>query len=54
MPIEMLPLQNSAVDAIGATPLVQLDRITSSLGLDGTILAKLDYINPGGSKKKTA
>ncbi|KAI0901562.1 tryptophan synthase beta subunit-like PLP-dependent enzyme [Annulohypoxylon nitens] len=47
----MLPVLNSAADAIGCTPLVRLDRITSSLGLDGTILAKLDYLNPGGSKK---
>ncbi|KAI0170818.1 tryptophan synthase beta subunit-like PLP-dependent enzyme [Pestalotiopsis sp. NC0098] len=47
----MLPLLDSAVDAIGCTPLVRLDRITSSLGLDGSILAKLDYLNPGGSKK---
>ncbi|WP_256106547.1 PLP-dependent cysteine synthase family protein [Streptomyces sp. ODS05-4] len=39
----------SAVEAIGATPVVRLDRITR--GLDGTILAKLDYLNPGGSKK---
>ncbi|EST19113.1 PLP-dependent cysteine synthase family protein [Streptomyces roseochromogenus] len=42
----------SAVEAIGATPLVRLDRITS--GFDGTILAKLDYLNPGGSKKDRA
>lgn len=47
----MLPLLDSAVDAIGCTPLVRLDRITSSMGLDGSILAKLDYLNPGGSKK---
>ncbi|KAI1092440.1 tryptophan synthase beta subunit-like PLP-dependent enzyme [Rostrohypoxylon terebratum] len=47
----MLPVLNSAADAIGCTPLVRLDRLTSSLGLDGTILAKLDYLNPGGSKK---
>ncbi|MGP3691348.1 pyridoxal-phosphate dependent enzyme [Streptomyces sp. IBSNAI002] len=39
----------SAVEAIGATPVVRLDRITRDL--DGTILAKLDYLNPGGSKK---
>ncbi|BEI83387.1 hypothetical protein CcaverHIS002_0312550 [Cutaneotrichosporon cavernicola] len=44
----------SAVDAIGHTPLVRLDRITASLGLEGTILAKLDYLNPGGSKKDRA
>ncbi|EEU35950.1 uncharacterized protein NECHADRAFT_49739 [Fusarium vanettenii 77-13-4] len=47
----MLQLLDSAADAIGGTPLVRLVRITSSLGLDGTILAKLDYLNPGGSKK---
>lgn len=47
----MLQLLDSAAAAIGGTPLVRLDRITSSLGLDGTILGKLDYLNPGGSKK---
>jgi cysteine synthase A len=41
----------SASDAIGCTPLVRLDRITASLGLEGTLLAKLEYLNPGGSKK---
>ncbi|HEX4252587.1 MAG TPA: cysteine synthase family protein [Pseudonocardia sp.] len=39
----------SAADAIGATPMVRLDRLTADL--DGTILAKLEYLNPGGSKK---
>jgi len=39
----------SVVETIGNTPLVRLDRITA--GIDGTILAKLDYLNPGGSKK---
>jgi cysteine synthase A len=47
----MLQLLDSAADAIGRTPLVRLDRITSSLGLEGAILAKLEYLNPGGSKK---
>jgi cysteine synthase A len=41
----------SAVEAIGDTPLVELARLTRSLGLDGRILAKLDYLNPGFSKK---
>lgn len=40
---------SSIIDAIGNTPLVALDRI--SAGLDGRILAKLDYLNPGFSKK---
>lgn len=39
----------SAIQAIGETPLVELKRLTK--GLDGRILAKLDYLNPGFSKK---
>lgn len=39
----------SAVEAIGNTPLVELQRITA--GINGRILAKLDYLNPGFSKK---
>ncbi len=39
----------SAVEAIGETPLVELNRITR--GVDGRILAKLEYLNPGFSKK---
>jgi cysteine synthase len=39
----------SAVEAIGETPLVELGRIGKSAG--GRILAKLDYLNPGLSKK---
>jgi cysteine synthase A len=39
----------SVVEAIGETPLVDLRRITR--GLDGRILAKLEYLNPGFSKK---
>src|SRR6185369_13186159 len=42
----MLP---SAVEAIGQTPLVELSRLTRGLG--GRILAKLEYLNPGLSKK---
>jgi cysteine synthase len=39
----------SAVEAIGGTPLVELSRIT--LDMEGRILAKLEYLNPGFSKK---
>jgi cysteine synthase len=39
----------SIVDAIGATPTVELGRLTR--GLRGRIIAKLDYLNPGFSKK---
>ncbi|MEP1930322.1 MAG: cysteine synthase family protein [Paracoccaceae bacterium] len=45
---------HSIVDAIGNTPLVRLDRLTKHHGCDGTILAKLDYLNPGFSKKDRA
>src|SRR3990172_12484143 len=39
----------SVVDAIGDTPTVELSRLTR--GLNGRIVAKLDYLNPGFSKK---
>jgi hypothetical protein len=39
----------SAIDVIGETPLVELSRLTRDL--DGCILAKLEYLNPGFSKK---
>jgi cysteine synthase len=42
-------LYPSVIEAIGNTPLVELSRITR--GLDGRILAKLEYFNPGYSKK---
>jgi len=39
----------SVIDAIGDTPLVELSRLTQGIG--GRILAKLEYLNPGFSKK---
>lgn len=42
----------SIVDVIGNTPLLALDRITGKT--DGRILAKLEYLNPGFSKKDRA
>jgi len=48
------PVLPSVLGAIGQTPLVRLDRITANRGLSGTILAKLDYLNPGFSKKDRA
>jgi cysteine synthase len=39
----------SVLEAIGNTPLVELSRI--SRGVEGRILAKLEYLNPGFSKK---
>lgn len=39
----------SAVEAIGNTPLVELGRLAADV--EGRILAKLEYLNPGFSKK---
>eukprot|EP00941_MAST-03F_sp_MAST-3F-sp1_P000443 g443.t1 len=44
----------SVAEAIGNTPLVRLDRLTKRYGAKGTILAKLEYLNPGFSKKDRA
>ncbi|MGB6121592.1 MAG: cystathionine beta-synthase [Bacteroidota bacterium] len=39
----------SILEAIGNTPLVRLNKVTQ--GLQGLILAKVEYVNPGGSVK---
>jgi cysteine synthase A len=41
----------SVLDAIGHTPLVAADRLLQRLGLEGRLLVKLEYLNPGLSKK---
>ncbi|UII24493.1 cystathionine beta-synthase [Fulvivirga maritima] len=40
---------NSIIEAIGDTPLVKLNSV--SKGIKGTILAKVEYFNPGNSMK---
>lgn len=40
---------NNILETIGNTPLVRLNRITN--GIKATILAKLEFLNPGGSVK---
>ena len=45
------PLARSILDVIGNTPLMELHRIVRSRGLAGRLLAKLDYLGPGSSKK---
>jgi cystathionine beta-synthase len=39
------------VEAIGNTPLVRLGRIESGEGIRARLLAKVEYLNPGGSVK---
>jgi cystathionine beta-synthase len=42
----------SVVDLIGGTPLVRLSSVTAHLGPDAPlVLAKVEYLNPGGSVK---
>jgi cystathionine beta-synthase len=42
-------ISESVLDLIGNTPLVRLRRVTE--GIDATVLAKVEYLNPGGSVK---
>src|SRR5258708_24882336 len=37
------------IDLVGNTPIVRLDRVSQDV--PGTILAKLEFMNPGGSNK---
>ncbi len=50
----MSKVLGSSAEAIGKTPLVRLDRLTNFHNVKGTILAKLEYLNPGFSKKDRA
>ncbi|MET4583017.1 cystathionine beta-synthase [Conyzicola nivalis] len=40
---------NSVLDLVGNTPLVRLNSVTT--GIAATVLAKIEYLNPGGSSK---
>ncbi|HEX9888845.1 MAG TPA: PLP-dependent cysteine synthase family protein [Nitriliruptorales bacterium] len=44
-------LASSILDVVGGTPLLELSRLVEAHGLDGRILLKLEYLNPGFSKK---
>ena len=46
-----MAVMKSVLEAIGNTPLVDLERLVKHWKLDGRILAKLDNLNPSGSKK---
>lgn len=47
----MKKLLKDVTEAIGNTPMVNLSRITKAFGVEGNIFAKLEYLNPGFSKK---
>lgn len=44
-------INNTILEAIGHTPLVKLNKITKTEGIECEILAKCEYMNPGGSQK---
>ena len=41
----------NVLDAIGNTPLIRMGRIEHDEGIEATLLAKVEYMNPGGSVK---
>ena len=47
----MANIKNKLTDLIGNTPLLELQRLTQAHNSQATIIAKLEYFNPGGSVK---
>ena len=47
----MSKFYNSVTELIGNTPLLQLNNLKNSLGFNGNIFAKLEFLNPAGSIK---
>lgn len=47
----MAKYYKGALELIGNTPLVEVANIEKELGLDATVLIKLEYFNPAGSVK---
>ncbi|MGN0317953.1 MAG: cysteine synthase A [Lachnospira sp.] len=48
----MADIKESAVELIGGTPILKLNRYAKNAGIENaTILAKLEYLNPAGSVK---
>ena len=47
----MSNIYKTADQLIGKTPLLELSHIEKNLGLEATVLAKLEYFNPAGSVK---
>ena len=47
----MANIYKGTLDLIGNTPLVEVTNIEKDLGLEATVLVKLEYLNPAGSVK---
>ncbi len=44
-----MKISNNILETIGNTPLVRLNKVTKEV--DATVLAKVEYFNPGSSVK---
>lgn len=44
-------VMNAVTEQIGNSPMVRLNRIPQSLGIEATVYAKLEFFNAGGSVK---
>ena len=44
-------IAKSLLELVGKTPLLELNKFSSSKGIDTPIIAKVEYFNPGGSVK---
>ncbi len=48
----MSKITKSAIELVGNTPLMQIERYKAAAGVEGvTLLAKMEYLNPAGSVK---
>ena len=47
----MANIYQGTLGLIGNTPLVEVTNIEKELGLEATVLVKLEYFNPAGSVK---
>ena len=48
---EMSKIYKGAIELVGNTPLVEPEKLEKELGLEATVLLKLEYFNPAGSVK---
>ena len=46
-----MEVHDSLTEAMGNTPLLRLRSVTKGVARTGNVLAKIEYLNPGGSVK---
>ena len=47
----MANIYKGTLGLVGNTPLVEVVNVEKALGLEATVLVKLEYLNPAGSVK---